>query len=276
LSAHNDFFEEIAKYRAMRRIWSRLCREQLGATQERSMWMRFHTQTAGSTLTQQQPLNNVVRTSVQALAAVLGGTQSLHTNSYDEAIALPTEEAVTLAIRTQQIIAHESRAPAVVDPLGGSYFVESLTSDLEERIEATMAEIEAAGGIVSAAQSGYIQRMKYAEADRHYSEVESGERVVVGVNRYATEEQGPVPVFKIDAEFETRQIERLEQWRGQRDQTAVAEALARLREVSAAGDNVMEPAITAVLAGATIGEIGGTFKSVHGEQREPDQRALLS
>jgi methylmalonyl-CoA mutase N-terminal domain/subunit len=276
LSAHNDFFEEIAKYRAMRRIWARMCRDELGARKERSMLMRFHTQTAGSTLTRQQPVNNVVRTSLQALAAVLGGTQSLHTNSYDEAVALPTEEAVTLAIRTQQIIALESRVPSVVDPLGGSYFVESLTNDMEQAILKMLDEIANQGGIVAASQSGWIQKTKFEEADRYFDQIESGQRPVVGVTTYTSEEESEIPVFKIDPEYETRQIGRLSAWREERNQTATAEALEALEVVAGNAGNVIEPAIEAVTAGATIGEIGDVFKRVHGEQREPNERALLS
>lgn len=276
LSAHNDFFEEIAKYRAMRRLWALICRDELGAKMERSMLMRFHTQTAGSTLTQQQPLNNVVRTSLQALAAVLGGTQSLHTNSYDEAVALPTEDAVTLAIRTQQILAFESRVPSVVDPLGGSYFVESLTNDIEQAILKMLDEIEDQGGIVAAAQSGWIQKVKFDEADRYFDGVESGRRPVVGVTAFTEEEESEIPVFKIDPEYENRQIGRLNKWREERDQAATAEALDRLESVASSGANVIEPAIDAVTAGATIGEVGAVFKRVHGEQREPNERALLS
>ena len=275
LEAHNDLFEEVAKFRAMRRIWAQVCRDELGATDERSMWMRFHTQTAGSSLTQEQPLNNVVRTTIQALAAVLGGTQSLHTNSFDETYALPTEDAVTLAIRTQQIVLHESGVSSVADPLGGSYSVESLTDEFEQRVRSLLAEIDAQGGMVEACKSGWIQRIKFEEADRYFQEIETGDRVVVGVNDFRTEEGSPFPVFKIGMEFEHKQVERLQRWRAERDNDATQRALVQLHEATVRGDNVIEPAIEAVLAGATIGELGDVFKTVYGDQREPAQNAIL-
>lgn len=275
LAAHNDFFEEVAKFRAMRRIWADICRNQLGARSERAMWMRFHTQTAGSTLTKEQPLNNIVRTSLQAAAAVLGGTQSLHTNSFDEAVALPTEDAVTVAVRTQQIIALESGIANVADPLGGSYYVEWLTSELESRIRAMLADIDKNGGMVECCESGWLQREKFRAADKYFEEVESGQRTVVGVNAFKSESEAQIPVFKIDAEFEERQVARLRAWRATRDAAAVAKSLRDLTAAAESSENVVIPATRAVSAGATIGEIGDVFKAVFGEQHEPAASSVL-
>ncbi len=220
-NAHLDFFEEIAKYRAARRIWAREMRERFGARSERSLLMRFHTQTAGVSLTAQQPEVNIVRTALEGLAAVLGGTQSLHTNSFDEALALPTEEAARLALRTQQVIAHESGVVNTIDPLGGSYFVEELTSTLEAQAYEYFDRIEKLGGVIPAIKDNFFQR-EIAEASfRYQAEVESGKRVVVGVNRYLHEDESPIPILKIDPALEQKQIDRLAGVRARRDSAAV-------------------------------------------------------
>ncbi|HEY4620503.1 MAG TPA: methylmalonyl-CoA mutase family protein, partial [Gaiellaceae bacterium] len=236
-NAHLDFFEEIAKYRAARRIWARELRDRFGATSERSLLMRFHTQTAGVSLTAQQPEVNIVRTALEALAAVLGGTQSLHTNSFDEALALPTEEAARLALRTQQVIAHEAGVVSTADPLGGSFYVEHLTTTLEEQAYEYFDRIERLGGVIAAIKDNFFQR-EIAEASfRYQSEVEAGQRVVVGVNRYLLDDEEPIPLLKIDPALERKQIERLAAVRARRDSGSVEARLAALKE-AAAGDNV--------------------------------------
>src|SRR5205085_10133979 len=241
-NAQIDFFEEIAKYRAARRIWARELRDTFGARSERSMQMRFHAQTAGASLTAQQPLNNLVRTAVEALAAVLGGTQSLHTNSYDEALALPTEEAVTIALRTQQMIAHETGVTNTVDPLGGSYFIEALTDEMEARCYEYFAKIDELGGMVEAVKRNYPQREIADAAFTHQREVDAGERVVVGVNRFELEHEQPIPTLRVDPALGTKQITRLHAARARRDGAAVEAALAALREHAANPQpNLMEP-----------------------------------
>src|SRR5437868_1232942 len=234
-NAHLDFFEEIAKYRAARRIWARQMREKYGAKEPRSWLMRFHTQTAGVSLTAQQPEVNIVRTAIEALAAVLGGTQSLHTNSFDEALALPTENAVRLALRTQQVIAHETGVVNTVDPLGGSYYLEQLTNELERQAYDYFDRIEKLGGVIAAIEQNFQQR-EIAEASfRYQSEVERGERVIVGVNRYELEDETPIEILRIDASLEQKQIERVRRMRERRDAAAVEAALKRL-EADAASD----------------------------------------
>ncbi len=268
-NAHNDFFEEIAKFRAARRIWAREMRERFGAKNPRSWWLRFHTQTAGCTLTAQQPENNIVRTTIQALAAVLGGTQSLHTNSMDEALALPSELAVRIALRTQQIIAHESGVTNTVDPLAGSYFVEALTNKMEAEAYEYFEKIEALGGMVAAIEKGFPQREIAESAHRYQREIDTKQRIVVGVNEYRLEEPVTIPLLKVDPEGERRQIERLKRVRRERDNGAVREKLAALREAAQGTENLMPYILDAVRVYATLGEICGVLREVFGEYREP-------
>jgi methylmalonyl-CoA mutase, N-terminal domain len=268
-NAHLDFFEEIAKYRAARRIWARQMREKYGARDPRSWLMRFHTQTAGVSLTAQQPEVNLIRTAIEALAAVLGGTQSLHTNSFDEALALPTEHAVRLALRTQQVIAHETGVVNSIDPLGGSYYLEQLTDELERQAYDYFERIEELGGVIPAIEQNFQQR-EIAEASfRYQSEVERGERVVVGVNRYELEEEQPLEILRIDPALEQKQIERVQAVRERRD-TAMAEAaLARLKDDAAHDDrNLMEPIMDASRAYVTMGEMCDALREVWGTWRE--------
>ncbi|HOC18116.1 MAG TPA: methylmalonyl-CoA mutase family protein [Vicinamibacterales bacterium] len=267
-NAHNDFFEEIAKYRAARRIWARVMRERFGARDERSLKLRFHSQTAGVSLTAQQPYNNVVRTALQALAAVLGGTQSLHTNSLDEALALPTREAVTLALRTQQIIAHESGVANVVDPLGGSYFVEHLTGEMEGEALDIMGVIDAMGGMVAAIERGFPQREIAESAYRYQQAVERREKIIVGVNEFVADEEEPVPILYIDEAAADRQLAGLERLRRNRDGDRVRRALDGLREAAAGTANTMPPILEAVRAYASIGEICDALREVWGEYEE--------
>ncbi len=265
---HNDFFEEIAKFRAARRIWAHLMRERFGARQARSMQLRTHAQTAGVSLTAQQPYNNVVRTALQALAAVLGGTQSLHTNSLDETYALPTEEAVTLALRTQQVIAYESGVDRVVDPLAGSYYVEHLTDQMEKRALDYIRRIDEMGGIIRAVEEGYPQREIGESAYRFQREVESGERIIVGVNAFKAAKEEPIPILKIDERVHHEQIERLKQVKAERDGAAVQAALAKVESAARGTDNLMPPVLEAVKAYATLGEICDVFRKVWGVYRE--------
>jgi methylmalonyl-CoA mutase N-terminal domain/subunit len=267
-NAHNDFFEEIAKYRAARRIWAEVMRERFGARDPRSWKLRFHTQTAGVSLTAQQPYNNVVRTAIQALAAVLGGTQSLHTNSLDEALALPTAEAATLALRTQQIIAFESGVANVVDPLGGSYFLERLTRDMRDGAYAYFETIDRMGGMIPAIERGYPQREIAESAYRFQQAVESKERIIVGVNAFAAEEEPPVPILYIDERVAERQIARLEEVRRRRDNDRVRRALDRLRETAAGDGNTMYPILDCARAYATVGEMCDALRDVWGEWEE--------
>jgi methylmalonyl-CoA mutase N-terminal domain/subunit len=267
-NAHSDFFEEIAKYRAARRIWAHVMRERFGAKDERSLRLRFHTQTAGVSLTGQQPYNNVVRTALQALSAVLGGTNSLHTNSLDEALSLPTAEAATLALRTQQIIAHESGVTNVVDPLGGSYFVEKLTSDMEREAYAYFDTIDRMGGMVAAIEHGYPQKEIAESAYRFQQSVERKEKVIVGVNGYVEEDEPRVPILYIDEGAAERQIARLQQLRRDRDHAAVQRTLDALKRGAASGENTMPLLIDAVRAYATIGEMCDALREVWGEYVE--------
>jgi methylmalonyl-CoA mutase N-terminal domain/subunit len=268
-NAHLDFFEEIAKYRAARRIWATQLREKYGAKNPRSWLMRFHTQTAGVSLTAQQPEVNLIRTAIEALAAVLGGTQSLHTNSFDEALALPTEHAVRLALRTQQVIAHETGVVNTIDPLGGSYYVETLTSELERQAYEYFDQIDKLGGVIPAIKENFFQR-EIAEASfRYQHEVEQRQRVVVGVNRYVQEDEQPPEILKIDAALEGKQIERVQALRARRDSAAVEAALARLREdATHEGRNLMEPIMDASRAYVTMGEMCDTLREVWGVWRE--------
>jgi methylmalonyl-CoA mutase N-terminal domain/subunit len=268
-NAHLDFFEEIAKYRAARRIWAREMRERFGARNERSLLMRFHTQTAGVSLTAQQPEVNIVRTALEALAAVLGGTQSLHTNSFDEALALPTEEAARLALRTQQVIAHEAGVVNSIDPLGGSYYLEELTSTLEAQAYEYFDRIEALGGVIPAIKDNFFQR-EIAEASfRYQAEVESGKRVVVGVNRYLLDDEQPIPILRIDPALEQMQIERLRGVRARRDSAAVESRLAALQAAAAKdGVNLMPLIVDAARDYVTLGEMCDALREVWGVWRE--------
>jgi methylmalonyl-CoA mutase N-terminal domain/subunit len=268
-NAHLDFFEEIAKYRAARRIWARTMRERYGAKSPRSWLMRFHTQTAGVSLTAQQPEVNIVRTAIEALAAVLGGTQSLHTNSFDEALALPTEDAVRIALRTQQVIAHETGVVSTIDPLGGSYHVEALTNELERRAYDYFDQIERLGGVVAAIKENFFQK-EIAEASfRYQAEVEARQRIVVGVNGYELETEQPLEILKIDPALEQKQIERVQSLRARRDSRAVEAALARLKEDAARDDrNLMHPIVEASRAYVTMGEMCDAFRDVWGTWRE--------
>ncbi len=267
-NAHNDFFEEIAKYRAARRIWAREMKERFQAKDPRSWWMRFHTQTAGCSLTAQQPENNIVRTAIQALAAVLGGTQSLHTNSMDEALALPSELAVRVALRTQQIIAHESGVVNSVDPLAGSYLIESLTNRLEAQAYEYFDKIEALGGVIPAIKQGFFQREIAASAYRYQREIEERQRVVVGVNEHVSDEPLSIPLLKMDPEGERRQRERLARLCRERDNALLQERLAALRQAAQGDENMMPHILGAVRAHATLGEVCDVLREVFGEYRE--------
>jgi len=267
-NAHIDFFEEIAKYRAARRMWARFMRERFGAQNPRSWMLRFHTQTAGCSLTAQQPLNNIVRTAYQALSAVLGGTQSLHTNSYDEVLALPSEEAATVALRTQQILAEETGVTGTIDPLAGSYFVEALTDRMEEEAMRYIDEIERMGGMVAAIERGYPQREIAEAAYRFQQQVDAGQRTVVGVNKYVTEHP-PLDTLKIDPQVERKQRARLKQVRRERDNTKVELGLDDLRRAAACGENVMPRVIECVREYATLQEICDVLRDVHGTYHDP-------
>ncbi|HEY1689802.1 MAG TPA: methylmalonyl-CoA mutase family protein [Solirubrobacteraceae bacterium] len=268
-NAQIDFFEEIAKYRAARRIWARELRETFGAKSPRSWLMRFHTQTAGVSLTAQQPLNNIVRTAIEALAGVLGGTQSLHTNSYDEALALPTEDAVTIALRTQQIIAHETGVTNTVDPLGGSYHVEALTDLMEQRCYEYFAKIDELGGMVAAVKRSYPQREIADAAFELQQEIDAGRRVVVGVNRYTHDGEEGIPTLRVDPALERKQIGRLQAARAERDGVAVERSLAELRGAAAnEGVNLMDPLMQCARSGASEGEIIEALQAVFGDYRE--------
>ena len=268
-NAQIDFFEEIAKYRAARRIWARELKETFGAKDPRSWQMRFHAQTAGVSLTAQQPLNNIVRTTIEALAGVLGGTQSLHTNSYDEALALPTEEAVTIALRTQQMIAHETGVTNTVDPLGGSYFVEALTDEMVQRCYEYFAKIDRLGGMVEAVKQNYCQREIADAAFTLQQEIDAGERVVVGVNRYALADEQPIPTLRIDPSLERKQIGRLQATRSRRDGATVERTLAALREDAAHDErNLMDPLLACARAHASEGEIVQSLQQVFGDYTE--------
>ena len=267
-NAHSDFFEELAKYRAARRLWARAMRERFGAKDERSLKLRFHSQTAGVSLTAQQPMNNVARTTLQALAAVLGGTNSLHTNSLDEALALPTAEAATLALRTQQILAYETGVVSAVDPFGGSYFVERLTRDLEADAERYFQVIDKMGGMVAAIERGYPQREVAESAYRFQQDVERKRQIIVGVNEFAAEGDSDVPILQIEAGVEQRQLESTRRLRRTRDAAAVSRALDGLRQAAAGTANTMPALLDAVRAYATIGEMCDVLREVWGEYQE--------
>ncbi len=268
LSAHNDLLEEVAKFRAARRLWARLMRERFRAQNPRSWMFRFHTQTAGSTLTAQQPDVNIVRVTLQALAAVLGGTQSLHTNARDEALALPTEASALLALRTQQILAFESGVANTVDPLGGSYAVEFLTGEIERKAEEVLHKIDGLGGVLRALETGYVQREIQRSAYEDQRAIEAGEKVVVGVNRYAVEGQPSPPLLRIDPAIERTQVERLRQLRARRNADRVARALAEIGRTARSEGNLMPAILEAVKAYATVGEISDTLRGVFGNYQE--------
>jgi methylmalonyl-CoA mutase N-terminal domain/subunit len=277
-NSHNNLLEEVAKFRAARRMWARIMRERFGAKKERSLMLRFHTQTAGSTLTAQQPENNIVRTTLQALAAVLGGTQSLHTNGFDEALSLPTENAARIALRTQQILAHESGIAQTVDPLAGSFYVESLTNEIERRAEEYMTTIADFGvtandksgkyGMLRAIERGYVQREIQNAAYGYQTAVDAKETIVVGVNEFASEQEVMVPIQRIDEALEGRQVERVRELRMRRDKEAHAAALRRVEDVARGGGNLMPQILHAVESYATVGEIANVMRTVFGEYRE--------
>ncbi|HEX9007294.1 MAG TPA: methylmalonyl-CoA mutase family protein [Bacteroidota bacterium] len=267
-NAHNDLLEEVAKYRAARRLWARIMKERFHARSERSMMLRFHAQTAGSTLTAQQIDNNIVRVTIQTLAAVLGGAQSLHTNSRDEALALPTEDAVRIALRTQQIVAHESGVTNTIDPLGGSFYVEALTDRIEQEAARYIETIDGMGGMIGAIETGYVQEEIQKAAYRYCREVETGERVVVGMNRYQTSGERPADTLKIDRKVQEDQIAFLRRVRERRDNTAVRGTLAALKSAAGGDANLMPPILAAVRTYASVGEICGALREVFGEYRE--------
>jgi methylmalonyl-CoA mutase N-terminal domain/subunit len=267
-NAHNDLFEEVAKFRAARRLWAKIMKERFGAKKTKSMMMRFHTQTAGSTLTAQQADNNIVRVTIQTLAAVLGGTQSLHTNSRDEALALPTEDSVRIALRTQQIVAHESGITDTVDPLAGSYYVEALTDHIEGEAMEYIRKIDAVGGMIPAIEAGYPQSEIQKASCRSTKMIEEGNRIIVGVNKYRIEEKELEGLLKIDRSVQDAQIQSLRKIRTERNQTEVHARLAELKKAAEGTDNLMSFVLQAVRAYASIGEICNTLRSVFGEYRE--------
>jgi methylmalonyl-CoA mutase N-terminal domain/subunit len=268
-NAHNDFFEEIAKYRAARRIWARVMKERFGAKDPRSWMLRFHTQTAGCSLAAQQPVNNVIRTTIQALAAVMGGTQSLHTNSLDETLALPTEQAVTIAVRTQQIIAEESGVANTIDPLGGSYFVEALTNEMEKKALDYIQKIDDMGGIIAAIERGYPQKEIADAAYEYQRRLETGEKVMVGVNKYVMDQEAQIDTLMIDEAVEAEQKKRIEDVRQRRDNRRVEETLSALKAAAEGTENVMPRILDAVRSYATLQEMVDTLKGVFGEYRDP-------
>lgn len=267
-NAHNDFFEEIAKYRAARRIWARELKERFSIRNERALKLRFHTQTAGCTLTAEQPWNNITRVAVQAMAAVLGGTQSLHTNSLDEALALPTERAVRIALRTQQILAFESGIPEVADAFGGSYYLEWLTDRMEEEAYRIFDEIDSHGGVIPAIETGYFQRSITEASYRYQREVERKERIIVGVNQFSTDEPLDIPILRLDPKGRERQIARLARLRRNRNRSRYLAAMDRLRKAAEGTENTMPAILDAVKARATLGEIAGLLREIFGEYRE--------
>jgi methylmalonyl-CoA mutase N-terminal domain/subunit len=268
-NTHDNFFEEVAKYRALRRMWARLLKERFGARKPASMMLRTHTQTGGATLTAQQPENNIVRAAIQALAAVLGGVQSMALSCFDEALAIPTEEAQRMALRTQQIIAYETGVTDTVDPLGGSYYVERLTSDLEKKAQEYIDRIEDMGGAVAAIEAGYMQREIQEAAVQKQREIESGQRVIVGVNRFRDEAEDEKSIFRMNAELVRVQLERLAKLRAERDSAAAEAAVSRLKDASRGKDNLMPPILEAVRAYATLGEICGALRQTWGEYVPP-------
>ena len=263
-NAHNHFFQEVAKFRAARRLWAEIMRERFGATNPRATALRFHAQTGGSTLTAQQPENNIVRVAIQALSAVCGGAQSIHTNSFDEALALPSERAAQIALRTQQILAEEVGGTDTADPLGGAYFIEALTVELEEKARALIQRVDELGGAVAAIEAGFVQGEIEASAFRHQAEVEAGERVVVGVNRFTEEGAERVELLQVDPEGERRQRERTARVRAERDAEAAESALAEIKRIAESNANLLPPTREALGARCTIGEISGALREVWG------------
>jgi methylmalonyl-CoA mutase N-terminal domain/subunit len=269
-NAHNNFLEEVAKFRAARRLWAELVRERFSARDERSLWLRFHTQTAGSTLTAQQPENNAVRVAVQALAAVCGGTQSLHTNSRDEAIGLPTEQAAQLALRTQQILALESGVADIADPLGGSWAIEELTEEIVQRARTYLARIDELGGAIAGLEKGFQQK---EIADAAYAEqmaIEGGERKIVGINAHRTDSNPPTDLLTVDPEGERRQVEKLRAFRQSRSSQQVEQSLRALSDAAAGETNLMQPILGSARAGCTVGEIADNLREVFGEHQDSD------
>jgi methylmalonyl-CoA mutase N-terminal domain/subunit len=267
-ASHNDLFEEVAKFRAARRMWAKIVKEDFGAKKERSWLLRFHTQTGGSTLTAQQPENNIVRTTMQALAATLGGTQSLHTNSYDEALGLPTEKSVEIALRTQQILAYESGLANSADPLAGSYFVEYLTDELEKKAKEIMFDIEKLGGSVECVENGYFQEKISDAAYKFQKSVEEGKTVVVGVNKFKAGSEQVQTVLKVDPNLEKQQIDKLQKLKGSRNAKAHENSMNELRQAAGEGQNIVEPVLNAVENFATLGEISDVFRDQWKEYRE--------
>jgi methylmalonyl-CoA mutase N-terminal domain/subunit len=267
-NSHSNFLEEVAKFRAARRMWARIMREKFKAKNPKSWMLRFHAQTAGSTLTAQQPENNIVRTALQAMAAVLGGTQSLHTNGYDEALGLPTEQAARIALRTQQILAYESGVAQTIDPLAGSYYVETLTNEIEQRADQYLERIEVQGGMLKAIESGFVQQEIQNAAYEYQRQVDHGEAMVVGVNRFAVSQETPIPVQRIDESLENQQIERLRALRARRDSGPWHASLQQVENAARSGANLMPIILAAVEAYATVGEISDTLRKVFGEYQE--------
>ncbi|KAA0227822.1 methylmalonyl-CoA mutase [candidate division KSB1 bacterium] len=264
-NSHNNFFEEIAKFRAARRLWARIMKERFGATNPKAMMLRFHTQTAGATLTAQQPDNNIVRVTLQALAAVLGGTQSLHTNSRDEALALPTEESVMIALRTQQIIAYESGVPAVTDPLGGSYFVESLTNEIEKRAEEYIEKIESLGGAVKAIEADFFQEEIARRSWEYQQAIERGEKIIVGVNKFQVDDEKKIDLLRVDPKIQEQQIRRLRELRRRRDNAKASELRQKLESAAKGKENLMPHIIACVEGYVTLGEISDSLREVFGK-----------
>ncbi len=267
-ACHNNFLEEVAKFRAARRMWAKIMRDDFGATSPKAQMLRFHTQTGGSTLTAQQPQNNIVRTALQAMSAVLGGTQSLHTNSFDEALALPTEESARIALRTQQIIGYESGVTAAIDPLAGSYYVETLTNEIEKRASEYLDKIDAMGGMLKAIERGFVQQEIQNAAYEFQKSVDSKEQLLVGVNAFQVDQEQPVTLQKIDPELERRQVERLRAFRAKRDPEKAAGAVLKVNETARNGGNLMPVIVEAVESNATVGEICDSMRKVFGEYKE--------
>jgi methylmalonyl-CoA mutase N-terminal domain/subunit len=268
-NSHSDFLEEVAKFRAARRLWAKIMKERFNAQDPRSLMLRFHTQTAGCSLTAQQPLNNIMRVAFQAMSAVLGGTQSLHTNSYDEALALPSELAVQVALRSQQVVAYETNVCDTVDPLAGSYYIEKLTDEVEARAQDYIDQIDRMGGAVAAIEKGFIQKEIGASAYRFQREIEKGERIIVGLNRFQTHEDKLTGLLKVDPEVGAKQVARLQELKNTRDNAAVQQALAELKTAAEGTDNLMPPIFKAVKALATLGEVCDTLRAVFGEYEAP-------
>jgi methylmalonyl-CoA mutase, N-terminal domain len=268
-NSHSDFLEEVAKYRAARRLWAKIMKERFNATDPRSLMLRFHTQTAGCSLTAQQPLNNIMRVAFQAMSAVLGGTQSLHTNSFDEALALPSELAVQVALRTQQVVAYETNVCDTIDPLAGSYYLENLTDAVEARAQEYIDQIDRMGGAVAAIEKGFIQKEIAASAYKFQREIEKGERIIVGLNRFQTHEEKPTGLLKVDPEVGAKQIARLQELKNTRDNAAVQQALAELKAAAQGTDALMPPILKAVRSLATLGEVCDTLRGVFGEYEAP-------